>query len=81
MRLSDAKIQEAFVSAGDNSPLMAALLQMLSDQIESEVLSCVQSDLTDSGRAYNCGRASSLKDLSIYIDNLRAANGLTDQPN
>lgn len=81
MRLSDAKIQEAFVSAGDNSPLMTALLQMLSDMIESEVLSAIQPDLTDSSRAHNCGRAAALKDLSIYIDNLRSANGLTDNSN
>lgn len=81
MRLSDEKIQEAFVSAGDNSPLMTALLQMLSDMIESEVLSAIQPDLTDSSRAHNCGRAAALKDLSIYIDNLRSANGLTDNSN
>ena len=81
MRLSDAKIQEAFVSAGDNSPLMAALLQMLSDMIESEVLSAIQPDLNDSSRAHNCGRAAALKDLSSYIDNLRTANGLTDHSN
>lgn len=81
MRLSDEKIQEAFVSAGDNSPLMTALLQMLSEMIESEVLSAIQPDLTDSSRAHNCGRAAALKDLSIYIDNLRSANGLTDNSN
>ena len=81
MRLSDAKIQEAFVSAGDNSPLMAALLQLLSDMLESEVLSAIQPDLNDSSRAHNCGRAAALKDLSSYIDNLRTANGLTDHSN
>jgi hypothetical protein len=81
MRLSDEKIQEAFVSAGDESPIMRALTQLLSEMIESEVLSAIQPDLTDSSRAHNCGRAASLKDLSIYIDNLRAANGLTDQSN
>jgi len=81
MRLSDEKIQEAFVSAGDESPIMRALTQLLSDMIESEVLSAIQPDLTDSSRAHNCGRAASLKDLSIYIDNLRTANGLTDQSN
>jgi hypothetical protein len=81
MRLSDAKIQEAFVSAGENSPLMAALLQLLSDMIESEVLSAIQPDLNDSSRAHNCGRAAALKDLSSYIDNLRTANGLTDHSN
>jgi hypothetical protein len=81
MRLSDEKIQEAFVSAGDESPIIRALTQLLSDMIESEVLSAIQPDLTDSSRAHNCGRAASLKDLSSYIDNLRAANGLTDQSN
>jgi hypothetical protein len=81
MRLSDEKIQEAFVSAGDESPIMRALTQLLSEMIESEVLSAIQPDLTDSSRAHNCGRAASLKDLSSYIDNLRAANGLTDQSN
>jgi len=81
MRLSDEKIQEAFVSAGDESPIMRALIQLLSEMIESEVLSAIQPDLTDSSRAHNCGRAASLKDLSIYIDNLRTANGLTDQSN
>jgi hypothetical protein len=81
MRLSDEKIQEAFVSAGDESPIMRALTQLLSDMIESEVLSAIQPDLTDSSRAHNCGRAASLKDLSSYIDNLRTANGLTDQSN
>jgi hypothetical protein len=81
MRLSDEKIQEAFVSAGDESPIMRALTQLLSEMIESEVLSAIQPDLTDSSRAHNCGRASSLKDLSSYIDNLRTANGLTDQSN
>jgi len=81
MRISDAKIQEAFVSAGDNSPLMAALLQLLSDMIESEVLSAIQPDLNDSSRSHNCGRAAALKDLLSYIDNLRTANGLTDHSN
>ena len=81
MRIPDAKIQEAFVSAGENSPLMAALLQLLSDMIESEVLSAIQPDLNDSSRAHNCGRAAALKDLSSYIDNLRTANGLTDHSN
>jgi hypothetical protein len=81
MRLSDEKIQEAFVSAGDESPIMRALAQLLSEMIESEVLSAIQPDLTDSSRAHNCGRAASLKDLSSYIDNLRTANGLTDQSN
>jgi hypothetical protein len=81
MRLSDEKIQEAFVSAGDESPIMRALTQLLSEMIESEVLSAIQPDLTDSSRAHNCGRAASLKDLSSYIDNLRSANGLTDQSN
>jgi len=78
MRISDEKIQEAFVSAGDNSPLMHALNQLLSEMIESEVLSAIQPDLNDSSRAHNCGRAAALKDLSSYIDNLRTANGLTD---
>jgi hypothetical protein len=81
MRLSDEKIQEAFVSAGDESPIMRALTQLLSDMIESEVLSAIEPDLTDSSRSHNCGRAASLKDLSSYIDNLRTANGLTDQSN
>lgn len=81
MRLSDEKIQEAFVSAGDESPIMRALTQLLSEMIESEVLSAIQPDLTDSSRAHNCGRAAALKDLLIYIDNLRAANGLTDNSN
>jgi hypothetical protein len=81
MRLSDEKIQEAFVSVGDESPIMRALTQLLSEMIESEVLSAIQPDLTDSSRAHNCGRAASLKDLSSYIDNLRSANGLTDQSN
>jgi hypothetical protein len=81
MKLSDEKIQEAFVSAGDESPIMRALTQLLSEMIESEVLSAIQPDLTDSSRAHNCGRAASLKDLSSYIDNLRTANGLTDQSN
>jgi len=81
MRLSDEKIQEAFVSTGDESPIMRALTQLLSEMIESEVLSAIQPDLTDSSRAHNCGRAASLKDLSSYIDNLRTANGLTDQSN
>jgi hypothetical protein len=81
MRLSDEKIQEAFISAGDESPIMRALTQLLSEMIESEVLSAIQPDLTDSSRAHNCGRAASLKDLSSYIDNLRTANGLTDQSN
>jgi len=81
MRLSDEKIQEAFVSAGDESPIMRALTQLLSEMIESEVLSAIQPDLTDSSRAHNCGRAASLKDLLSYIDNLRTANGLTDQSN
>ena len=81
MRLSDEKIQAACVSAGDESPIMRALTQLLSEMIESEVLSAIQPDLTDSSRAHNCGRAASLKDLSSYIDNLRTANGLTDQSN
>jgi len=81
MRLSDEKIQEAFVSAGDESPIMRALTQLLSDMIESEALSAIQPDLTDSSRSHNCGRADSLKDLSSYIDNLSTANGLTDQSN
>ena len=81
MRLSDDKIQEAFVSAGDESPIMRALTQLLSEMIESEVLSAIQPDLTDSSRAHNCGRAAALKDLSIYNDKLRTANGLTDHSN
>jgi hypothetical protein len=79
MRISHEKIQEAFVSVMDGDPFYRAMNQVITDQIESEVLNSIQPDLSDSGRAYNCGRAAALKDLYEYFNNLRSVNGLTNQ--
>ena len=79
MKISQEKVQEAFVSVHDGDPFFCAVTQVIADQIESEVLNSIQPDLSDSGRAYNCGRAAALKDLQEYFNNLRTVNGLTDQ--
>ena len=71
MRLSDEKLAEIMVSAGENTPLMAAFEQILSDQLENEVHASLLSDLDSNSRAYNCGRAASIKDLRSYIQDLR----------
>jgi len=81
MRISQEKVVEAFISVMDGDPFYRAMNQVITDQIDSEVLNSIQPDLSDSGRAYNCGRAAALKDLYEYFNTLRSANGLTDQSN
>jgi hypothetical protein len=81
MRISQEKVLEAFISVMDGDPFYRAMNQVITDQIESEVLNSIQPDLSDSGRAYNCGRAAAMKDLHEYFNTLRNTNRLTDQPN
>lgn len=75
MRLTDEKIVEIMRSAGDENPILAALEQIIDDQLDSETTSAILSDLDPHGRAYNCGRASSIKDLQSYIKALKSENG------
>jgi hypothetical protein len=71
-RYSNEKLVEILRSAGDQNPLLIALEQIIGDQLESETTSAILSDLDPHGRAYNCGRAASIKDLQLYITALKS---------
>jgi len=68
------KLVEIFRSAGEQNPLLLAIQQIVDDQLESETNSAILSDLDANGRAYNCGRAASIKDLQLYINTLKSEN-------
>jgi len=75
MSYSDEKLNEIFRSAGEENPLLKAIEQVISAQLDSELLAAMLPDLDQNGRAYNCGRAASLKDLQTYINTLKSENG------
>jgi len=73
-RYSDEKLIEILRSAGELNPLLVAIEQIIADQLESETTSAILSDLEPHGRAFNCGRAASIKDLQVYINTLKSEN-------
>lgn len=73
-RYSDEKLIEILRSAGELNPLLVAIEQIIADQLESETTSAILSDLDPHGRAFNCGRAASIKDLQSYINTLKSEN-------
>lgn len=73
-RYSDEKLIEILRSAGELNPLLVAIEQIIADQLESETTSAILSDLEPHGRAFNCGRAASIKDLQAYINTLKSEN-------
>lgn len=74
--MSEEELKEA-LSVSDDHPVMKAVLHLLDSQAIDEVMSAVQPALTSEDRAYNCGRAASIKDLSYRIGLLRGAKRLT----
>jgi hypothetical protein len=74
--VSDEELQEA-LSVSDDHPVMRAMLHILDSQAMDEVMSAVLPGLSSEDRAYNCGRAASIKDLSDRIGLLRSGKRLT----
>ena len=74
--MNEEQLKEALMVANDHLVLLA-FLQIIADQEESDVLAGIMPNLTAEDRAYNCGRAAALKDLSGSIKLLRGENRLT----
>ena len=74
--MNDEQLKEA-LSVSDEHPVIKAFLQIIAEQEESEVLAGILPNLSAEDRAYNCGRAAAIKDLSSAIRLLRGENGLT----
>lgn len=68
--MNEEQLKEALSVSADH-PVMNAFLQVIADQVESETLSGIMPNLSAEDRAYNCGRAASIRDFSVYIDTLR----------
>ena len=74
--MNEEQLKESLMVANDH-PVLLAFLQIIADQEESDVLASIIPNLTAEDRAYNCGRAAALKDLSGFIKLLRSENRLT----
>lgn len=74
--MNEEQLKEA-LSVSDEHPVIKAFLQIISDQEESEMLAGILPNLSAEDRAYNCGRAAAIKDLSSSIRLLRSASQLT----
>jgi len=74
--MNDEQLKEA-LSVSDEHPVIKAFLQLIREQEESEVLAGILPNLSSEDRAYNCGRAAAIKDLSSTIRLLRSDSALT----
>lgn len=71
MRIEEEELKLA-LSVADNHPVMAAFLQIIKDKLEDEMFSAILANLTAEDRAYNCGRAAALQELTLFIGSLRS---------
>ena len=61
------KIEEALKSAHELDPVVAALNQILDEEIQDASRNALAPDLNAESRAYNCGRASSIFDFKMML--------------
>ena len=71
MRLTEEQLVLA-LSVSDEHPVMAAFLQIIGEKVEEEMFSAILANLTAEDRAYNCGRAAALQELTLFIGSLRS---------
>ncbi len=76
MKLNYEQLAEA-LSVSNEHPVMAAFLQIVADSAEDETRSAILPNLSAEDRAYNCGRAAAIQDLSLLISSLRSGKELT----
>lgn len=74
--MNEEQLKEA-LSVSDEHPVIRAFLQIIAEQDEVETLAGLMPNLSAEDRAYNCGRAAAIKDLSSSIKLLRSASQLT----
>lgn len=74
--MNEEQLKEA-LSVSDEHPVIRAFLQIIAEQDEVETLAGLMPNLSPEDRAYNCGRAAAIKDLSSSIRLLRSASQLT----
>ncbi len=74
--MNEEQLKEA-LSVSDEHPVIKAFLQIIAEQDEVETLAGLMPNLSAEDRAYNCGRAAAIKDLSSSIRLLRSASQLT----
>lgn len=74
--MNEEQLKEA-LSVSDEHPVIKAFLQIIAEQDEAETLAGLMPNLSAEDRAYNCGRAAAIKDLSSSIRLLRSASQLT----
>ena len=78
MKLNQEQLTEA-LSVSDEHPVIAAFLQIIADTAEDESRSAIMPNLSAEDRAYNCGRAAAIQDLSLLISSLRSEKDLTSR--
>lgn len=65
--MTEQKLKEVFVSNNETSPVFEAFMFVIHRLYEDSVYASITPSLPDSDRAYNCGRAASIKDLEFMI--------------
>ena len=70
--MTEEKINEVIKSESEESLMFQALMQILADRKSEEIECALAPDLTDSGRAFNNGRAAAIIDLINIIEEKRA---------
>ncbi len=70
MRIEEEELKLA-MSVSDEHPVMAAFMQIIKDKLEDEMYSAILANLTAEDRAYNCGRAAALQELTLFIGSQR----------
>lgn len=76
MKLNDEQLSEA-LSVSEEHPVLKAMGQVIDETLRDEVLNAIMPSLSAEDRAYNAGRAASIKDLIAQISALRNGRELT----
>lgn len=65
--MNEKRLKEIFVSNRDTSPVVEAYNFVIQELHDDAVVAAVVPSLSDSDRAFNCGRVAVLKDLQSLI--------------
>lgn len=76
MKLNEEQLSEA-LSVSEEHPVLKAMGQVIDETLRDEVLNAIMPSLSAEDRAYNAGRAASIKDLIAQISALRNGRELT----